>query len=246
MTDMNLQLDHSSGIPLHQQAENILRELIKQPEYQQGKLLPNEVELAQLLNISRNTLRQAILRLTYEGLLVRKRNVGTYVAPTPVMSNARNWMSFSQEMSLMGMQVCNFELHLSREPAPSEAIDFFKVEETELLVCLDRLRGCPEYPFVRFVSYFNPIISFKGMEDFSSPLYKMLENNFGIVAKTSREQISAAAADVELARKLQINTGDPILIRRRFVYDVNDCPVEYNIGYYRSDCFTYTIESSNV
>ena len=106
---MNLQLDHNSGVPLHQQAEMLLRELIKKPEYQQGKLLPSEVELAQKLNISRNTLRQAINRLTFEGLLVRKKSVGTSVAPAPVMSNARNWMSFSQEMKLLGIDVCNFE-----------------------------------------------------------------------------------------------------------------------------------------
>jgi GntR family transcriptional regulator len=30
---MNLKIDHKSPVPLHIQAENLLRELIKQPEY---------------------------------------------------------------------------------------------------------------------------------------------------------------------------------------------------------------------
>ena len=49
----------------------------------------------------------------------------------------------------------------------------------------------------------------------------------------------------ELAEKLDINEGEPILVRKRFVLDVNDTPVEYNIGYYRADSFTYSIEFIN-
>jgi GntR family transcriptional regulator len=35
---------------------------------------------------------------------------------------------------------------------------------------------------------------------------------------------------------------DPILVRERFVYDPGDRPVEYNIGFYRADKFTYSID----
>ena len=112
---MKLQLDPNSSKPLHQQAEDLLRQMIQQEEYRKGKLLPNEVELSKELNISRNTLRQAINRLVFEGLLIRKKGYGTTVAPQNVMSNARNWMSFSQEMHAQGMVVQNFELHISRK-----------------------------------------------------------------------------------------------------------------------------------
>ena len=54
---MKLQLDPNSSKPLHQQAEDLLRQMIQQEEYRKGKLLPNEVELSKELNISRNTLR---------------------------------------------------------------------------------------------------------------------------------------------------------------------------------------------
>lgn len=117
--DMKLQLDPNSSKPLHQQAEDLLRRMIQQEEYRKGKLLPNEVELSKELNISRNTLRQAINRLVFEGLLIRKKGYGTTVAPQNVMSNARNWMSFSQEMHAQGMVVQNFELHISRKTPPA-------------------------------------------------------------------------------------------------------------------------------
>ncbi len=242
---MTLQLDPNSTQPLHRQAEDLLRKMIQQEAYRKGKLLPNEVELSKELKISRNTLRQAINKLVFEGLLIRKKGYGTTVAPQNVMSNARNWKSFSQEMHALGMNVQNFELHISRKCPPAEAAEFLNAPEGVKLLCLERLRGRPGLPFVYFISYFNPVIGMTGEEDMSLPLYENLERSYGIVVKTSREQIYARAASSELADKLDVGEGEPILVRKRFVLDVDDNPVEYNIGYYRSDSFTYTIEFTN-
>ena len=58
---MKFSIDHKSAIPLYIQAEKLLRKIIELPEHQQGKLLPNEVQMASSLGISRNTLRQISL-----------------------------------------------------------------------------------------------------------------------------------------------------------------------------------------
>lgn len=237
-------LDHNSNVPLHRQAEELLRSMIQEEEYRNGKLLPNEVELSKSLNISRNTLRQAINKLVFEGLLVRKSGYGTYVAPPDVMSNARNWMSFSQEMAAQGMTVQNFELHMSWKSPLPEVEEFFGTKDRKML-CLERLRGKPDLPFVLFISYFNPAIPMTVSEEMSRPLYEILDKSYGIKVKTSREQVSARGASRELADRLGIEEGAPILVRKRYVLDVNDMPVEYNVGYYRADSFTYFIECTN-
>ena len=46
----------------------------------------------------------------------------------------------------------------------------------------------------------------------------------------------------KIAGKLEIKVGDPILVRKRFVYDPEGCPLEWNIGYYRADSFIYSLE----
>jgi len=239
-----MRLNHNSSTPLHVQAENVLRQLIESEEYKNGKLLPNEVDLSERLNISRNTLRQAISKLVNEGLLVRKKGVGTKVAGKSITGGVKNWLSFSQEMKMMGIEVRNFELHISLKKVDKKIADFFGVEEGTRCVVLERLRGNTEYPFVHFISYFNPKLPITGDEDFSKPLYETLEKNYGVVVKTSKEEISARLASEVVAEKLEITTSDPILVRKRFVYDENDSPVEYNIGYYRADSFKYTIEST--
>ena len=240
-----MQIDHSSNKPLHLQAEEILRRLIESEEYKNGKLLPNEVELSEQLKISRNTLRQAINTLVFEGLLTRKQGVGTKVSRKGIVGGVQNWLSFSQEMRMLGISIRNFELHVSYKRPTDEIANFFNVsKEGTRCVVMERVRGKQEYPFVYFISYFNPKIPITGEEDFTRPLYELMEKDFGIVVKTSKEEISARLAGDFIAEKLEIKPDDPILIRKRFVYDINGVPVEYNIGYYRADSFTYTIEAS--
>ena len=227
-----MKLDHASSKPLHVQAEEILRKLIESEEYKNGKFLPNEVDLSERLNISRNTLRQAINKLVFEGLLIRKKGVGTKVAQKGIVGGVKNWLSFSQEMKMLGIEIRNFELHISWKKPSEEICNFFNIDPEHAVKCivLERVRGKKEYPFVYFISYFNP-------------LYELLEKDYGIIVKTSKEKISASLAGERIAEKLDIKTTDPILIRERFVYDVNQVPIEYNIGYYRADSFTYTIEA---
>jgi GntR family transcriptional regulator len=69
----------------------------------------------------------------------------------------------------------------------------------------------------------------------------MLEEKFGVLVVRSNENISAALAG-NMGKKLGISSHDPILIRERFVYDPGNRPIEYNIGYYRADKFTYSID----
>ncbi len=237
-------IDHNSDVPLHIQAQQLLRELIDSEEYKDGKMLPKEIDLAEQLHISRNTLRQAINQLVFEGLLVRKKGVGTKVARKGISGGVKNWLSFSQEMKMLGIEIRNFELHITRKRANSEIAGFFEVEEETRCVVMERVRGNPSFPFVYFISYFNPNLPITGEENYNMPLYEMLEKNYDIVVKTSKEEISARLAGDMIAEKLEISPSDPILIRKRFVSDDRGIPVEYNIGYYRADSFTYTIEAS--
>lgn len=242
-TGMKYSIDHKSAMPLHAQAEELLRKLISQEEFQNGKLLPNEVELAKLLAISRSTLRQAINKLVFEGLLVRKKRAGTKVNQSIVSSKSNNWLSFSQEMKLRGINIKNFELHVTWV-FPDEALaNFFEIKADKKVLKMERVRGKSDGPFVYFVSYFHPRIGLTGDEDFKRPLYELLEQDYSTVASLSKEEISAHAADDLIAEKLHIAHGEPVLFRKRFVFDQGERPIEYNLGYYKADSFIYTVES---
>ena len=241
---MDEKIDFACKTPYHIQAERILRHMINDEQYSSGAVLPNEIELARDLGISRNKLRQAINLLVAEGMLLRKKGVGTTVNTLgKASSNVRNWMSFSQEMESLGIAVRNYELHVCWEIAPREVYRFFNLRNETPLLRMSRVRGSQQAPIVFFVSYFNPAIGMTGDEDYAMPLYTILEQRYGIVVHKSVEEVSAQLADQELAGKLFIHPGDAILKRKRLVLDNTGSPVEYNIGYYRADSFTYRIEA---
>ncbi len=240
---MKYKINHKSPIPLHAQAEELLRKIIKEPEYLNGKFLPNEVDLSKQLAISRTTLRQALNKLVYEGLLIRKKGIGTKVTEGLVSSKSNNWLSFSQEMQARGIKIKNFELHISWEQPNEQVANFFEISPEKKVLKLERLRGRAEGPFVYFISYFHPRVGLTGEEDFKQPLYEILEREYNTRANLSKEEISAKRADKIIASKLDIEPDSPILLRKRYVYDQGERPIEYNLGYYRSDSFVYTIES---
>ena len=240
---MRFSIDHKSPVPLHAQVEIMVREMIKSPEYQNKAFLPNETDLAKQLGISRNTVRQALNKLVYEGLLDRKKGVGTRVADKSVNTRAQNWLSFSQEMKASGIEIINFDLKVSWVETDTETATFFDIPIGRKIFKLERLRGRTEYPFVYFISYFHPRIGLNEDEDFTRPLYEILEKDHSVIVKLSKEEISAELAGTKIGKILDVNPSSPILKRKRFVFDPGGRPVEYNLGFYRADSFTYTIES---
>ena len=94
----------------------------------------------------------------------------------------------------------------------------------------------------RIIDANDPRTGLTEKEDYTIPLYEKLEKEHHITVAVSKEGISAILANKKLAEKLNISIGDPILFRKRVVCDPGDRPIEYNLGYYRADSFTYTID----
>jgi len=220
----------------------MLRKMIEQPEYQNGKLLPNEVMIANKLGISRNTVRQAANKLVHEKLLVRKKGVGTKVAKNSITTKLNKWTSFTHEMDEKGVVFKNYSLKVSRVSPDKDVRQFFNIGDDAKVIKLERLRGLNKGPVVYFISYFHPRVGLTENEDFSKPLYETLEKDHHVTVAVSKESISAILANKRLAEKLSIDEGAPILFRKRLVCDPGDRPIEYNLGYYRADSFTYTID----
>lgn len=241
--DMDLtEIDHSSDLPLHVQVEKMLRKMIEKPEYQNGKLLPNEINIGKKLGISRGTVRQATNKLVYEHLLVRKKGVGTRVAKNNIITKLNKWTSFSNEMNEKGVPFKNYNIKVSEVLPDKDVQRLFKIKENIKVLKMERLKGPESGPVVHFISYFHPRTGLTVHDDFSKPLYETLEQEHHITAAVSKEGISAILADNKISKMLNVKVGDPILFRKRVVCDPGDRPFEYNLGYYCADRFTYTID----
>lgn len=76
---MSFSLDRKKGIPMYIQLSNEIKGLIQSNAWEAGKKVPTERELADKLNISRNTVSSAYKELEAAGILVSTQGRGTFV-----------------------------------------------------------------------------------------------------------------------------------------------------------------------
>jgi DNA-binding FadR family transcriptional regulator len=83
---MNM-LTQTNRLTLVEQVARQLQKLIETGEWKVGMRIPPEPELMEKLQVSRNTLREAVRALTYAGLLKTKQGDGTYVCASSVLGS---------------------------------------------------------------------------------------------------------------------------------------------------------------
>ena len=84
---MNTDLDNFFSVKaekLYTQIVNQFVDLIKRGEFKPGQKLPSERQLSQKLEVSRTSLREAMIALQMMGVVVIKPNQGTYIADKKV------------------------------------------------------------------------------------------------------------------------------------------------------------------
>jgi GntR family transcriptional regulator len=237
-----LRLNHRSATPLHAQAQQLLRDLIRRPAYQDGALLPDEVSLAASLGISRGTLRAGIAQLVHEGLLERRAGVGTRVRAPAADSGIGAWRSFSLEMARKGIRVENYRQEFALAAADDAAARGLRLQPGTKIWRLDRVRGWDGRPVLHSRSWFHPRLGLTGREIFSRPIYEVIESETGAVAERAREQFIAVAASATLAGLLAVRRGDPLLLRSHTVFDTGGRPMEFAQVHYVSPRFALTLE----
>ena len=77
---LDVRIDRGSPIPLYHQLAEQLSHAITSGALQPGDAFENEIALAERLGLSRPTVRRAIHELVSQGLLLRRRGLGTTVA----------------------------------------------------------------------------------------------------------------------------------------------------------------------
>jgi len=239
---MDMTIDPNSPVPLHAQAEAILRRMIARPPYSRGQMLPEETGLARRLGISRGTLRTAIGRLVQEKLLERRRGQGTRVVTDRLESRLNAWGSFTAEMQAKGVVVERLMTRAAMRDCERSAAIALGLEQGEPCLCLDRVSGCAGERLVHFRSWLHPRLGLDARDDFTDPLYQIIEQHCQVIARRSVEQITAEPAGSLIARRLRVDRDTALLVRRRRVLDIGGGPIEYAINHYRGDRFSYTAE----
>ena len=116
---MRTKIDRGSSIPYYVQLMEALGEEIEARRWKPGDQLPPEQELCTLFGVSRTVVRQALQQLEFEGLVVRERGRGTFVAEPKISSTSlvHSLMGFYEDMEKRGIQMVSDMLEQGMQPA---------------------------------------------------------------------------------------------------------------------------------
>lgn len=233
---------HQAVLPLYYRVRETLRDRIEAGEWKPGDLIPPESKLLEAFGVSRATIRQALLDLVRDGLLVRKQGRGTFVAVRKIAEPLPRLVSFSEEMIREGLVPSTRAIKVERvREAPRRVVEALRVSPADEFLRLERVRCADGQPIVLLVSYLPASLGIDPNEDFSSSLYALLEGKYAIELGEALQIIEAGAADDHVAAQLEIAEGDPVLIIRRGLFARDERPVEYVEGFYPADRYHYTV-----
>jgi DNA-binding GntR family transcriptional regulator len=231
-------LDHASPVPLYHQAARALEQAIEDGRLPRGTKLDSELDLAERLGISRPTMRAAIKQLVDKGLLVRRRGIGTMVAPKPVR-RAVALTSLYDDLKQAGREPQTRVLALEEALCPPDVAEHLGLGPTAPVLRFDRLRVAGSDPIALMHNVVPAGLLEIEKEDLErTGLYDLFRGS-GIAPHIATQRVGARKAGAEEAELLEIEPGDPVLTMARIAYDTNGRPVEYGSHCYPAESYWF-------
>ena len=224
-----------STIPAYQRIQSAIRKRIDAGQLRPGDPVSSERDLAKLHEVSLMTARHALATLEREGIVERRRGVGTFVAAPKIHFN--KLMSYTEQMAARSLTAASRILFARLVDNEPDAAARLSLPPTDHLIKLERLRHASDEPFALETCYLSAA-DFPGL--LSAPLqrdslFAVLERDYNVKLGYADEEIDATAADPRTAELLKVPRREPLLRIRQVIYSTSGKPLIYVLGIYRSD-----------
>lgn len=239
--------------PLPSIAISKIRTLIQSGECPPGAQLPNEMELAKAMGVSRTTLRAALDALEREGLIIRQRGVGTFVAEKPLLENNLEINSGVTDLiESMGLKPGCKDLKIRIVPADVHIAEQLELAPNSSIVILERVRTADGKPVVFSTDFFSSKLLEQGphithLEELRDllaielSLYRVFEKHLGLLIDHGVAKIKPIKASEMLANKLHIPTRSVLLYIEQLDFGTNQRPILLSEEYHVAEICTFTV-----
>src|ERR1700704_3412648 len=133
------------GVPAYQRIQGAIRKRIESGQLRTGDSVASERDLAKIHQVSLMTARHALATLEREGVVERRRGIGTFVAAPKIHFN--KLMSYTEQMSSRSLSAGSKVLFLRILDSEHEATARPSLPPTTNLIKLERLRHAAGEPF---------------------------------------------------------------------------------------------------
>lgn len=235
-----------SRIPLSARAQEYLLDLIEEGTYQPGDQLPAETDLAAQLGISRPTLREALLHLEQQGVVIRKHGVGTFVAPDYELrleSGLERLESILELANRQRLEIRYVNLHVEERPADEELAGRLQVASGTPLTTIRRVLRAERKP----VAYMDDIVPTATLapgdvdERFNGSVLDLLRQHQDQSVAQAVSEIVALDADDDLAERLGVKPGRALLLLEETLFDEAGSVVGFSRNYFVPDFFRFHV-----
>src|ERR1700757_3117023 len=143
-----------NGIPAYQRIQGAIRKTIENGSLRPGDAVPSERELAKMHDVSLMTARHALATLEREGVVERRRGVGTFVASPKIHFN--KLMSYTEQMGSRSLVAGSKVLFAKIIDNEQEATARLSLSPKSKVIKLERLRHAAGEPFAPADCYLSP------------------------------------------------------------------------------------------
>jgi len=230
-----------NDIPAYKRIQGTIVRRLELGQLKPGDAVDSERELARIHGVSLMTARHALAGLEREGMVVRRRGSGTFIAPPKIHFN--KLMSYTEQMSGRGLNVSSKILALNVIETEQEIAARLALPAGARLIKIDRVRLGGDEPFAIETCYMsaNDFANLTQARLDRASLFSVLERDYGLEIGHADEEVDATTADPHSARLLDIETGAPVLRIRQEIYSTKGKIALYVLGLYRSDRHTLLI-----
>ncbi len=232
--------------PLWFQIAERLRASIAAGDFKPGDALPSEAEINAAFKVSRTTARASLDKLRQEGLITRQSGRGSIVLKPRVEQPVNQLASFSEDMRRRGLRASYATFSAAFGDTPADAAAALGIARGDRAFHIQRLLLADDEPMGMSVSWIAPAVldgQAPRPEDLDrGSLYAWLLRHHGVRIVAAQEFIEAAVADADMARRLDVAPGAPLLVARRRSRAEDDSPIEYAVMHYRADRYRFSID----
>jgi GntR family transcriptional regulator len=224
-----------NGLPAYQRIQGAIRKRIDAGQLHPGDAVASERDLAKIHQVSLMTARHALASLERDGIVERRRGIGTFVAAPKIHFN--KLMSYTEQMASRSLTAASKVLFAKVSENESEAAARLSLPPTSSVIKLERVRHAGGEPFALETCYLNAT-EFAGLLDTPigrESLFGILERNYKVELGYADEEVDATAADARTAELLSIPRREPLLRIRQVIYSTKGKAIMYVLGFYRSD-----------
>lgn len=229
-------IDRHSPVPLYHQLAEQFMHAVTVGDLKPGDPFENEIAVAERLQVSRPTVRRAIQELVDQGLLVRRRGLGTTVANSKVH---RRFELTSLYDDLLRDGRSPRTTLLDREIRTDErAASALDLPGDTPLLHIKRVRHAGDVPLALMNNWLPPFYSdVTEAELVDGGLYLALRNR-GVKPVVAQQSIGARMPTPPERRHLEIRGSQPVLTMTRMAFDAGGKAVEFGDHSYRASDYT--------